>query len=366
MTEPPQTFKSFVTALNEKLKKEQKLKKDVVFSGDHGFDVPGWIPTGSSLLDWSIGRGLPLGRICEIFGHESSGKSTIALNAMANAQKMGGLAIFINSESTLDINRGKIVGLDPSKLIVLDSHTVEGGFSHLMATANLMQDYEEMKERPILVVWDTIASAPTAAELGGDGLSNGMMNRPRIIREKLRAFTKPISRMKICLLFVNQTISGPGGTGTGTGGGIKFHASARIQLTVPAGDDGKIIEGGRALGIMTEAYLIKNKLQRPLLRAKVPIRYSTGLDDSLALLHFLQNHKHPLVGTSGAWNQFFHPQKGKLSFYMKDLGDLVTDHPDIPGLLKDAGWEVWQKLYSSGSLWNGDEVVDPKEQGEGD
>ncbi len=331
MSAEPGSIKSFVQDLNA------KLKSKVLFTGDEEVSstITGWVHTGCDILDWCIGEGVPLGRCMEIFGPESIGKSTLALHILAENQRQGGLSVIIDSESTLDIERGVSFGLVKEDLMVLDASTVEEGFFRISYFMGLLDSYESMRNRPIVIVWDTIASAPVSSDMDSKDFAGGMMHKPRIIRTKLSTVAKNLGRRKISLIFINQEIDGPGGPSSGGGRGVKFYSSSRLHMQ--KSPKGSIDEGGAPVGIYTDVHLIKNKIQRPLLVATLPIKFVGGIDNELCNYNFLKDTGSSIAGSAGAWSYFMHPTKGKLSFYPKEFHKkLISQHADVPGLLRAA------------------------------
>ena len=251
------------------------------------------ISTGSISLDAALGvGGLPRGRVIEIFGPESSGKTTIALQVIAEAQKKGGIAAFIDVEHALDPAYAKKLGVDIDNLLVSQPDYGEQALeitNHLTASGQI----------DVLVV-DSVAALVPKAELEGEMGDSHMGVQARLMSQALRKLTGVVSRSRTCLLFINQirekigVMFGNPETTTG-GRALKFYSSVRLDIRrIAAIKDGDVVVGNR-----TKVKVVKNKVASPFREAEFDIIYGEGVskEGDLIDLGVAQN----LVEKSGSW-----------------------------------------------------------------
>jgi len=251
------------------------------------------ISTGSISLDAALGiGGFPRGRICEIFGPESSGKTTIALQVVAEAQKKGGMAAFIDVEHALDPAYARKLGVDVDNLLVSQP---DYGEQALEITAALVAS----GSIDVLVV-DSVAALVPKAELDGEMGDSHMGLQARLMSQALRKLTGIVSKSKTCLIFINQirekigVMFGSPETTTG-GRALKFYSSVRADIRrIAAIKDGDVVIGNR-----TKVKLVKNKCAAPFREAEFDIIYGEGVskEGDLIDLGVAQN----LVEKSGSW-----------------------------------------------------------------
>ena len=251
------------------------------------------IPTGSISLDLALGvGGLPRGRVIEIFGPESSGKTTLALHTIAQAQKLGGVAAFIDAEHALDAKYAQKLGVDLENLLVSQP---DNGEQALEITEVLIRS-----NGVDVVVVDSVAALVPRAEIEGEMGEAQMGLQARLMSQALRKLTGVVSKSKTSLIFINQlrekigVMFGNPETTTG-GRALKFYASVRIDIRrIGALKDGDTVVGGR-----TRAKIVKNKLAPPFREAEFDMMYGEGISREGDLLDLAVEKR--IVEKSGAW-----------------------------------------------------------------
>lgn len=259
-------------------------------AGDNQIEV---LPTGCLSLDLAIGvGGLPRGRIIEIYGPESSGKTTVALHVIAETQKAGGIAAFIDAEHALDPVYAKSLGVDLEELYVSQPDT---GEQALDITASLVNS----KAVDIIVV-DSVAALTPKAEIDGDMGDSHVGLQARLMSQALRKLTAITNKSKTCIIFINQLREKVGvifGNPEVTAGGkaLKFYASVRID--VRKGETLKNTEG--TYGNHTKAKIVKNKVAPPFKTADFDIIYGKGISHGSCLVDL--GVEYGVLEKSGAW-----------------------------------------------------------------
>src|SRR5947209_17036208 len=276
------------------------------------------ISTGSISLDYALGvGGFPRGRICEIFGPESSGKTTIALQVVAEAQRTGGMAAFIDVQHALDPIYAKKLGVDVDNLLVSQPDYAEQA---LEITNSLIAS----NSIDVLVV-DSVAALVPKAELDGEMGDAFVGIQARLMSQAMRKLTGIVSKSNTCLVFINQIREKIGvmfGSPETTSGGraLKFYSSVRTDIRrIAAIQDGEVVIGNR-----TKVKLVKNKVAPPFREAEFDIIYGEGIskEGDLIDLGVAQN----IVEKSGSWYSYNGDRIGQ---GRENSRQFLKDHPDV-------------------------------------
>ncbi|CAL4859337.1 recombinase RecA [Microbacterium sp. MM2322] len=261
------------------------------------------IPTGSIALDVALGiGGLPRGRVVEIYGPESSGKTTLTLHAIANAQRNGGIAAFIDAEHALDPNYAEKLGVDIDALLVSQPDTGE----QALEIADML-----IRSGAIdLVVIDSVAALVPEAEIKGEMGDSHVGLQARLMSQALRKITGGLSQTKTTAIFINQLREKIGvffGSPETTAGGkaLKFYASVRLDIRRIE----TLKDGSDAVGNRTRVKVVKNKMAPPFKQAEFDILYGVGISREGSLIDF--GVEHGIVKKSGAWYTYEGEQLGQ-------------------------------------------------------
>ena len=293
-------------------------KGSVMRLGDEGRAPVEVIPTGSIALDIALGiGGLPRGRVVEIYGPESSGKTTVALHAVANAQKAGGIAAFIDAEHALDPDYAKKLGVDTDALLVSQPDTGEQALE--------IMDMLIRSGAIDVVVIDSVAALVPKAEIEGEMGDSHVGLQARLMSQALRKITGALSSSNTTAIFINQlrekigVFFGSPETTTG-GKALKFYASIRLDIRRIE----TLKEGTDAVGNRTRVKVVKNKMAPPFKQAEFDILYGVGISREGGLIDL--GVEHGFVRKSGAWYTYEGDQLGQGK---ENARGFLRDNPDL-------------------------------------
>lgn len=298
------------------------------------------LPSGSLSLDIALGGGYPKGRIIEIYGPESSGKTTLTLHAIAEIQKQGGTAAFIDAEHALDPAYAKRLGVDTDNLLVSQPDNGEQALEicETLVRSNAVD----------LIVVDSVAALVPQAEIDGDMGDSHMGLQARLMSQALRKLTGIINKSKATVIFINQirmkigVMFGNPETTTG-GNALKFYASVRADIR----RIGQIKEGENIIGNRTKVKIVKNKIAPPFRVAEFDIMYNEGISKTGDVLDLAVQYG--VVGKSGAW---FDYNDAKIGQGRESTKKYLKDNPEV---LAEIDAKVRAKV-------KGEEVGDQKEK----
>lgn len=321
-TEKPEKVDDKKKALALVLEKLDKTygKGTVMKLGDSSIDSSiEVIPSGSLGLDIALGiGGYPKGRIIEIFGPESSGKTTLTLHAIAEAQKQGGTAAFIDAEHAFDRSYAGKLGIDLDELIISQP---DNGEQALEIADNLIRS-----GAIDLVVIDSVAAFIPKSEIEGEMGDSKVGLHARLMSQALRKLTSTISKTKCTVIFINQlrekigVMFGNPETTTG-GNALKFYVSVRIDIRKAAAP---IKQGEEAIGSRVKVKIVKNKVAPPFKQAEFDIMYGEGVSKAGEILdHAVELN---IVKKSGAWFSYGDTKLGQGRDTVKDL---IKDNPEL-------------------------------------
>lgn len=293
-------------------------KGSIMRLGDDGRAPVEVIPTGSIALDVALGiGGLPRGRVVEIYGPESSGKTTLALHAVANAQKAGGIAAFIDAEHALDPEYAKKLGVDTDALLVSQPDTGEQALE--------IMDMLIRSGAIDVIVVDSVAALVPKAEIEGEMGDSHVGLQARLMSQALRKITGALNSSGTTAIFINQlrekigVMFGSPETTTG-GKALKFYASVRLDIRRIE----TLKEGTDAVGNRTRVKIVKNKMAPPFKQAEFDILYGVGISREGSLIDM--GVEHGFVRKSGAWYTYEGDQLGQGK---ENARGFLRDNPDL-------------------------------------
>lgn len=317
--------------------------------------VKRWISTGCKQLDYIVANrengGMPEGRIIEIFGPPSIGKSHLAIQIARSTQQMGGIVVYIDTENATSVENLGLLGVDINKRFVyVDTHCTEEVLS--IAESTIMKAKAMDKDVPITIVWDSVAATSPKAELVGDYDKDSIGLQARAISKGMRKITGVIANQNVLFVILNQIRTKIGvmyGDPTTTPGGkaIPFHSSVRIKLGAGQRIENKDKE---VVGIHVSAKTIKNKVAPPFRTANFEIHFGKGIREHEQVFDLLRKHgaetvdgNEIVVSGTGAWKTLMvsNAKTGEVivekKFYKQDFGEVMYSEeygPYVDALLK--------------------------------
>jgi len=361
------------TNLNKKFKSSNyKVAYFLEGDADSPSDVNEWISTGSSMLDLAISNrpngGLPVGRITEITGLEASGKSLVAAHVLANTQKKGGLAVYIDTENAISREFLQAIGVNLKDMLYVPLDTIEDIFDAIDSIIESVRKTD--KNKIVTIVVDSVAGASTKIEMAADYDKDGYATSKALILSKaMRKITNFIGRERICLIFTNQLRTRMGvsfGDQWTTSGGkaIAFHSSVRLRLKSVG--QIKVSKDGRdeILGIKTRAQVIKNRMGPPLRMVDYDIYFESGIDDYGSWLEMLKSFN--LVTQAGAWYTYTNTETGEIiKFQSKDFESKIMDNVELKNHIYEEICSKYILKYKAGEDFGIDDVtIDTDFEGE--
>ena len=285
---------------------------------DLGVEVEDPIPTGSISLDVALGiGGFPPGRIIEIFGPEGSGKTTLALHALASAQQQGGVAAFVDAEHALDVPYAKALGVDCDELLVSQPDTGEQALEivDMLVRSNAVD---------ILVV-DSVAALTPRAEIEGEMGDSHVGLQARLMSQAMRKLAGSISKSRTCVIFINQIRMKIGvmfGSPETTSGGraLKFYCSQRLDIR----RIGAIKDGSDVIGNQTRVKVVKNKLAPPFKEAEFDLIYGEGISLEGDLINLGTDLN--ILDRAGSWYSYGEERLGQGRSNAKEF---LREHPEM-------------------------------------
>ena len=275
------------------------------------------IPTGSLGLDCILGiGGMPRGRICEIYGREASGKTTLALHIVAEAQKVGDVCAFIDAEHALDAKYSKAIGVDMDSLLISQPN---GGEEALDIVETLIEGGDVG-----VIVIDSVAALTPNAEIEGEMADMQMALQARMMSKAMRKFTAPAYKKNVMVLFINQVRVNIGGYGlaetTAGGKALKFYSSIRIETKKTS----TLKTGDRAIGARVKVRVVKNKLASPFKDTEFDIIFGEGISKEGEIL--LLGEKLKVIEKSGA--NYTYNKRVQMVYKTQNVG--LTSTPFVP------------------------------------
>lgn len=357
------------------INKELKIEGGAAIASSKGYllgDISCYLSTGCYLLDRILGKGkidagIPLGRVIQVYGQESHGKSTFVYNFIKSAQRgegihiewvrgktddgslrivpkvkakklKKGVAVLIDTEASFDRERGQNIGVDLENLIIVSIETIEDGFSYIESLITKIRGKKYFRDPcvPIVIVWDTIDGVPTQKEKDVGYYGGGIAEGPRKIKASLKKLTPLLAKYGVSLVFVNHAVANISAYGaqwdTSCGKAIKYWSALRLQISKKRAFD----LGKENVGIYSLVKLAKSKICRPYQEVHVPIRYDTGIDDDYAILYNLVELKSPSV-TAGKIYKIDYPKAkgGEVRFYYKDWYKVLKENKGLLDYCKE-------------------------------
>jgi len=351
--------------------KGQALKSAYFLDGDDDSpaNVKEWISSGCSMLDLAISNrphgGFPVGRITEITGLEASGKSLLAAHTLAETQKKGGLAVYIDTEAATSSEFLEAIGVDLKTMLYVPLETIEEIFETIETIVEGVR--KSNKDRLVTIIVDSIMGASTKIEMSAEYDKDGYATSKSIILSKaMRKVTNWIARERICLIFTNQLRTKLGvsfGDQWTTSGGkaIPFHASVRLRLKNTGMIKAKINGVEQVVGSKTNVQVVKNRMGPPHRKVDYEIYFDSGIDNYGGWLAIMKNFD--IVKQAGAHytlEDIDHETGevfGEVKFQSKNFVEKVIDHPAIKERLYKRICDAYIFKYQAGVDGGIDDVV---------
>ena len=320
MAKEAEDNKEKMKALQLTLDKLEKTygRGTVMKLGDSAIEKVDFIKTGSIGLDAALGiGGLPRGRVTEIYGPESSGKTTLALHAIAEAQKSGGIAAFIDAEHAFDRFYAQKLGVDVENLLVSQP---DNGEQALEITENLIRS-----GAIDIIVIDSVAALTPKSEIEGEMGDSKMGLQARLMSQALRKLTSTISKTATCCIFINQLrekigiMFGNPETTTG-GNALKFYSSVRLDIRRQA----QIKDGDEVIGNHVKVKVVKNKVAPPFRRAEFDIMFGEGISRTFEIIDLASDLN--VIKKSGSWFSYGETKLGQGRDAVKKI---LIDNPEL-------------------------------------
>ena len=299
--------------------------------------VTEFIPTGCPPLDIIMGGGVPVGRMTEIYGDTSTGKTLLAEHILAETQRMGGLAVLLDTETAIDDRLAELIGINLDELLYSNPETVEDVYE--IIDELLDAKHKSDPDGLMTIVWDSVAATSSNEEIEkikAQGLGAATVaTHARLISKMMRVMRTRVAEERLAFVLLNQTRENIGvmfGDKKSTFGGraIGYYSSVRLELALR----GKIKDRTHEIGINTRAYVAKSKVAPPFGQCVIPILFDVGIDEPGAVLEWLKDED--LVKTAGGW-------------YHMDLAgeDKAFQRPSWPELYAEHREEVLDLMYGT-------------------
>jgi recombination protein RecA len=323
---------------------QKRVKKDAsTLSNPAGINhVTDFISTRCLPLDIIMGgMGVPVGRLVEMYGDTSTGKTMIALQVLAECQARGGIAVMLDSETTTDIDIASAVGIDPETLIYENPETIEDVWSYIEKAISAKQEIK--CNEPMVIVWDSVASTSALEEIAKmqkDGLNSRSMGvHARLLSAMCRNLPAMLARNRTTCIFINQVRDKIGvmfGDKETTPGGraLAFYSSVRVKLDKVR----NISDAGQVIGMEGRATISKSKIAPPYGRCNFPIYFGEGVDNPDAVQMWIIQNK---IGeyTGGVWQKMILQDGTELKWQKKGWHDTYTANKDaIDALCLESGY----------------------------
>lgn len=307
------------------------------------------IPTTSHMINLFLGGGVPIGRVVELFGDESVGKSTVMQHMMVGFQKAKGISVLLDAETGWDRHRANAMGHDNDRHLHLQADTVEGGEKAIVTTLERLRMPGRFPTTcPIGIFWDTISSSQTEGEKEGDIYKDGMMDKPRKVRSMLRKIAPMLPRLNSSLVFICQTTvkmnkgSGapPRKTSATGGDAIKFWSAKRLSMW----RSGSFKYPHVGAGILSGIKNVKDKLNAPNVELTIPILSDVGIHPGYeVLIYVIDNSNIANVRGGKVIIEDYFDEGEDLVFYMKELPKVMVDNPELLEYLRACATDIWDK-----------------------